>query len=48
MTFSKAEIAKAGHPDTTAVLITNSDEYEEISVLRTGVGEAGERMMLVK
>lgn len=48
MTFSKAEIAKAGHPDTTAVLVTNSDEYEEISVLRTGVGEAGERMMMVK
>lgn len=34
--FSLEKIKAAGHPATTAFIITNSDDYSEIKVLRTG------------
>lgn len=43
--FSKKEIAAAGHPDTTAVLITNSDSFEGFAVVKTGAGKVGDKIM---
>lgn len=34
--FSLEKIKAAGHPATTAFVVTNSDDYSEIKVLRTG------------
>lgn len=48
MTFTKADIAAAGYPDTTAVLVTNTDDYAEVTLTRTGDGKAGEKMITVK
>ena len=35
ITFDRAKIAAAGHPDMVAVLLTNADDYKELKV-RTG------------
>lgn len=48
LTFSKADIAAAGYPDTTAVLVTNTDDYEEVTLTRTGDGKAGEKLIVIK
>lgn len=45
LTFSKKEIASSGLEDTTAVLVVNTADYEEVSLLRTGTGMVGEKMM---
>lgn len=34
--FSTAKIKAAGHPSTTAFVITNSDELSQITILKTG------------
>lgn len=34
--FSMEKIKAAGHPSTTAFIVTNSDDYSEIKVLQTG------------
>jgi len=39
MDFSIAEIKKAGHVTTTAVVVTNSDDYKDINLLVTGEAE---------
>lgn len=39
MTFSIADIKEAGHPATTAVVLTNSDEFGEIELLEQGKTE---------
>lgn len=36
MKFSMDKIRAAGHPTTTALVITNADDFTEIKVLRTG------------
>ena len=41
MTFSIADIKEAGHPATTAVVLTNSDEFGEIELLEQGKTEHG-------
>ena len=48
MTFSKQDIAAAGHPDTTVVLVTNTDEYKAVTLTRTGAGEAGQKLLTVE
>lgn len=49
MTFSLAEIAKAeGVETTTAVLVTNADDLHAFEVLRTGSGNAGEKLFRIK
>lgn len=48
LTFSKKEIASAGFEDTTAILVVNADDYEEVSLLRTGTGMAGEKLMKLR
>lgn len=48
MKFSKKEIAAAGHPDTTAVLVTNADSFQEVNLLRTGTGPVGEKLLQIK
>lgn len=48
-TFSLEEINKAeGVKPTSAVLVTNSDNFSDFEVLRTGVGKAGEELIRVK
>ena len=32
MEFDKAKIAAAGHPDVVVVLLTNSDDYEDVKL----------------
>lgn len=48
MTFSKQEIAAAGHPDTTVVLVTNTDDFKEVTLIRSGAGEAGGKLLTIK
>lgn len=43
--FSKKAIADAGHPDTSAVLITNSDDFTGFTVVRTGPGKVGDKLI---
>ncbi len=47
MTFSLEKIKAAGHPATTAVLLTNADDFGPLQVLTTGPIEAGAPMMKV-
>lgn len=41
LTFSLDEIRAAGHPSTTAVLLTNGDDYKELNLAVTGAVETG-------
>ena len=45
MRFSIEKIKKAGYPTCTAVLLTNSDEYENFKVVKTGAAKACETIM---
>lgn len=47
MTFSMADIRAAGHPATTAVVLTNSDEFGEIQLLTEGKAAHGIPVMKV-
>ena len=40
--FSKAKIKAAGYNDTVVVLITNSDDLENLQIVKTGKVDAGE------
>lgn len=46
--FSRKAIADAGHSDTIAILVTNSDEYKEINLIHTGNGKVGEPIIKIK
>lgn len=46
LTFDMEKIRAAGYSTTTAVLLTNSDDYAAMTVERTGAVEAGE--MIIK
>lgn len=48
LTFDKAAIAAAGYPDVTAVLITNSDNYSNIQLSKTGPVSSTEKLMTVE
>ena len=45
LTFSREKIKAAGYPDTIAVLVTNSDDYADFKVLKTGKTAAGEEII---
>lgn len=36
LSFDRAAIASAGYPDTTAILLTNSTDYESVDLCTTG------------
>lgn len=48
MTFSKSEISAAGYPDTTAIIVTNTDDFNEITSLVEGTVEKGTAVLLAK
>ncbi len=45
--FDIAKIKKAGYSTTTAVLLTNSDDYAEFKVVKSGKTNAGEKIIEV-
>ena len=47
MTFSLDKIKAAGYSTTTAVLLTNSDDYADFKVVKTGAAKAGEKIITV-
>lgn len=47
LSFSKSEIEKAGFSTTTAVLVTNAAQYENVSCLRNGLGKIGDDLITV-
>lgn len=47
ITFDRDKIAAAGHPDVVVVLVTNSDDYEDVSI-QTGPCGALEQVIQVK
>lgn len=49
MTFTLSEIAKAeGVKSTSAILVNNSDDFPNFTVLRTGAGKAGEGLFRLR
>ena len=47
LTFDRAKIAAAGHPDVVVVLVTNSDDYAELAI-QTGSCKAMDSVIQVK
>ena len=47
MTFDLEKIRSAGYSTTSAVLLTNSDEYASCKVLKTGMTQQMEKMISV-
>lgn len=47
MTFSISEIEKAGYVTTTAIVVTNSDEYRDIEVLAQDHRKKSERLIKI-
>ena len=48
MTFSIDKIKKAGYSTTTAVLLTNSEDYPSFKVLKTGAANAGDKLYTIE
>ena len=48
MTFSMEAIKAAGHPVTTAVVVTNADDFADIQVLAKGQVAQGEPLLKAK
>lgn len=47
LTFDMDKIRAAGYSTTTAVLLTNSDDYEDFKVLRKGQADFGEELLSI-
>ena len=47
LTFDQDKIAAAGHPDVVVLLVTNSDDYEGLTI-QTGTCKAMEPVIQVK
>lgn len=47
ITFDRAKIAAAGHPDVVVLLVTNSDDYEDVSI-QTGPCKTMDQVIQVK
>lgn len=45
ISFDRAAIKAAGHPDAIAVVVTNSDEFSGVSLLTTGSASSGTPML---
>lgn len=48
ITFDRAAIKEAGHPDAIAVVVTNADEFAGVELKKAGNGVPGEIMLQVK
>ena len=48
MTFSISDIEKAGYVTTTAIIVTNSDEYTDIEVLAQGHRKKSEKLIKIQ
>ncbi len=48
ITFDIEKIKKAGFSDTVAVLLTNSDDYPNFKVLKTGASAAGDELYTIE
>lgn len=48
MTFSKALISESGYPDTTAIVVTNTDDFNQITPLAEGTIEKNTAVLIVK
>lgn len=48
LTFSRRAITEAGFPDTTAIIVTNTDDYEAVTQEKTGVVAVSEKLLFVK
>ena len=46
ITFDRAKIAAAGHPDMVAVLLTNADDYKDLKI-ETGSRKALDKILQV-
>ncbi|MCD8131896.1 MAG: PTS glucose transporter subunit IIA [Lachnospiraceae bacterium] len=44
LAFDRKAIAEAGFPDVTAVLITNTDDYQAVELTKTGEVETAEKI----
>lgn len=47
MTFSISDIEKAGYVTTTAIIVTNSDQYRDIEVLEQGHRRKSEKLIKI-
>ena len=48
MTFDLDKIKKAGYSSTTAVLLTNSDDYDDFKVVKTGQANVGDKLFTIE
>ena len=48
LSFSKSAIKAAGYPDTTAILVTNSSDYQNVTVCKAGAVKSTEEIIVVK
>ena len=48
MTFDLDKIKKAGYSSTTAVLLTNSDDYDDFKVVKTGAANVGDKLFTIE
>ena len=48
MTFDLDKIKKAGYSSTTAVLLTNSDDYDDFRVIKTGAADVGDKLFTIE
>ena len=48
VTFDKKGIADSGYNLTTPVIVTNSDQYQDIQLLKTGSLKAGDELLEIK
>ena len=48
MAFDIAKIKKAGYSSTTAVLLTNSDDFDDFRIIKTGSADYGEKLYTVE
>ena len=46
LTFDQDKIAAAGHPDVVVLLVTNSDDYENLSI-QTGTCQSLDKVIQV-
>lgn len=48
ITFDKEQIQDAGYDITTPVIVTNTFDYEEVSMLKTGTADVLDKIIAVR
>ncbi|MDE7243889.1 MAG: PTS glucose transporter subunit IIA, partial [Oscillospiraceae bacterium] len=48
LTFDKKAIAAAGHPDVVVIMLTNADEYKNVTCAPAGTVTAGTQIIHVE